>query len=161
MFSRENDWSLFRDRMDIFLACNAIPVDRHKFILLTAITEYVLQDLSDALPPTTEPQDFSYTELLDRLTQIFAPQNVFQHRKTFYAATQNAGETLTQYWNRLETLAAQCHFQFNKSEHVRDRFTCGLRSSAMLERLNDEQISTISLEKVMEICLLFERESEK
>lgn len=152
------DWTLFRYQIDCYLACNVIPVDQHKGMLLEALAEETLQDLRDDLPSTITIEDLSYAELMERCDKMVTPKNVFRQRQTFYRAAQNEIETMTEWLKRVEMLAEDCCFG---KEQVRDRFICGLRSSAMLDRLNEERNVNISIQKAAEICCFMEKENER
>lgn len=132
-----DDWALYHEMLDhYFIANGIIDEQRKKSTLLSAIdinTYKLLTTLTFPLKPGTVP----FSQLCDLLTKHLRPPTiVFRERSKFYAYRKDAKETVTEYYARLQRLAARCDFDATTLESkFLDKFVCGFGDGDYFDRL--------------------------
>lgn len=130
-----DSWDIFRERLHIYIMCNDIPADLHRFVLLSALSKHIYKRLRHELHPQS-PKDLTYTEMLETLANMYGPKKEIYERQKLYRSEQNEGESLLNWLKRVESMVNACDFGYYKNEVVRDRFVCGLKSAAIFDHLN-------------------------
>ncbi|XP_026747201.1 uncharacterized protein K02A2.6-like [Trichoplusia ni] len=150
-------WKTYKGRIAQYFLANDInknsdPTgDKRKAILLSALTEGTYKLVTDLVLPK-DVVDVPYEDLLTRLDDHFTPKSVgFGERHNFYAATQQAGETHSQWAARLRGLTAKCNF-LNVEEALRDKFIMGLQPGREKEKLYTKDLTDLTLAKVVEMA---------
>ncbi|KAJ8914896.1 hypothetical protein NQ315_016048 [Exocentrus adspersus] len=117
----------------------------------------ILRDLSYP----NKPNEKTYDALCDILSQQFASQaSVWRERLKFYAAQQETGEKLADFYARIKSLSVNCKFGANLDSILKDRLMSGLRSGKILDRLCEEEI-TKSLNDMVRLGMQKESETHQ
>lgn len=146
-----SDWQVFTERLEQYLEANEIPAEKRKALLLTSIDEIVYKTLHDVCHPML-PKDKTYDDLMQLLNkQYIVRKSTHRERVTFYTAKQVRYETISAWFAHLKKLSVDCKFGENFDAVLLDRFISGLRSSAILDRLCEED-PTLTLAKAVEIA---------
>lgn len=150
-------WKTYKGRIAQYFVANDIngnsdPAgEKRKAILLSALTEGTYKLVTDLVLPK-DVADVPYEDILSRLDNHFTPKTVgFGERHNFYAATQLAGETHSQWAARLRGLTAKCNF-LNVEEALRDKFIMGLQPGREKEKLYTKDLTDLTLAKVVEMA---------
>lgn len=153
------EWLIFQDQLDNFLFLNNITdVNRKISFLLLSIDEEIYRAVKWISWPNEPAVHWrnKYVELCDVINGQFPAfkslTEAFGERLIFYAANQQDGETVTQWFDRIRKLSMNCKFgQFYESTLL-DRFISGLKPSDVLDRLLAEQ-RLMPLKDVLKIAL--------
>lgn len=151
------DWKIYKNRIAQWFLANNITLEtdktgtRRRAILLSALTDGTYQLAADlALPRQLE--DVPYETILALLDAHFTPTRCgFSERYRFYSATQQPGETYSQWAARLRGLTAYCRFN-DVEEALRDRFVMGMLPGPEKDKLFAEKVDTLTLSKAVELC---------
>lgn len=148
-------WQTYKCRIkQWFIANDLEAADKHvkkRAILLSALSDGTYKLASDlALPKQLETVPFE--DIIKLLDDHFIPKTRgFGERYTFYAATQDLGETFTQWAARLRGLTANCKF-LNVEEALRDRFMMGMLPGPEREKLFAQGVDELTLAKAIELA---------
>lgn len=89
--------------------------------------------------------------LLKKYDSFFLPKkNLTIERHRFFTRDQRESESIEQYAFELKKLSTNCEFKELCDELIKDRLICGIRESALRERLLREP--DLTLKKALEIC---------
>ena len=130
------NWASYSARLTQFLTANNITdPDQQKATMLTVIGGPAFDLLRDLLAPD-EPSSKTFDELKEVLGKHLMPKPlVIGERYRFYQRDQRQGEAIVDYVAELRRRSRTCDFQTHLAEALRDRFVCGLRSSATRKKL--------------------------
>lgn len=150
-------WKTYKCRlMQLFIA-NEISDgkdpsgERRRAILLSALTEGTYKLAADLALPK-ELHDVPFEDILKLLDAHFTPKQVgFSERHRFYAATQHATETPSQWAARLRGLTSHCGFT-NVEEVLRDRFIMGMLAGPEKEKMYVQDLAALTLTKAVELA---------
>lgn len=146
------DWLVYTERLEQFFEIYEIPAEKKKALLLTSIGEDIYKTLRDVCHPVL-PKSKTYDELIDMLNKQFCIKtSVYRERMKFYNAKQFAHESISQWFARLKKLSIDCRFGNRFEAVLLDRFICGLRSSAILDRLCEAE-KKLTLQQAIEIAI--------
>lgn len=150
------DWDVFIERLDQFFEVNDIDGDKKRAILLTSVSDDVYKTLRDICHPVP-PKQKSYNELCALLTKQFVKKtSVFRERYAFYNTKQFKDENIADWFARIKNLSVNCKFGDRFETILLDRLISGLRSSAILERLCEEDDNQLTLQSAVEIATVKE-----
>lgn len=151
------DWKTYKGRITQWFLANNIDAKndaagtRRRAILLSALNDGTYKLAADLALPK-EVQEVPYEDLVALLDNHFTPKRCgFSERHNFYAATQQPGETYTQWAARLRGLTAHCGFS-NVEEALRDRFVMGMVAGPEREKLFARDLETLTLAKAVELA---------
>ena len=134
----------YLERVELFLAANAVPVERQVPVFLTLVGGQTYALLRDLLSPA-KPADKTLKQLMDALRGHYEPKKVVMaERFLFHQRKQEAGETVAAFEAELRKLASRCEFGETLEEALRDRLVCGLREEVYRKRLLAEPELTLS-----------------
>ncbi|KAJ8713190.1 hypothetical protein PYW08_008494 [Mythimna loreyi] len=152
-----NDWKTYKGRVTQWFIANNIDAKndaagtRRRAILLSALNDGTYKLAADLALPK-DVQEVPYEELVTLLDNHFTPKRCgFSERHNFYAASQQPGETPTQWAARLRGLTAHCGFS-NVEEALRDRFVMGMLAGPEREKLFALDTETLTLAKAVELA---------
>ena len=129
------EWASYASRMDQYMKANKIDAALQPATMLTIIGGASFDLLRDLLAPD-DPADKSYAQLKTTLTDHLSPKPlVIGERYRFYQRDQRQGESVAAYVGELRRLSRTCDFGDHLKEALRDRFVCGLRSTATRRKL--------------------------
>ena len=136
----------FLSRFEGYLAAQQIAttagtLNRRRGLLTGALKPVDHTKLKETLAPL-DINTTTWEQLTDALRAAFdRPCHPMQQRKMFYKMSQNNGETVANYVNRLKNVARHCHFdsqydvQHPFDAHVRDALVNGLRNTMSAQQL--------------------------
>lgn len=152
-FYEWDDWNIYYEQLDQFLAVNEIPKEKHTaFLLGVCVGPYCYKVLRDLCHPVL-PKEKTFDEICDLLKKHFVPQvAVFRERIKFCSAKQDADEEVKAWYARLKSLSVDCRFGELLPSILLDKFVTGLRSGAILDRLCEEN-ETMTLQEALEIAI--------
>lgn len=135
-FEVNDDWKIYQNRLDQFFIAHNLTDDKRKAaILQTAISNDVYRILTNLCFPD-EPSAKSYSDVCKLLKGHFTPVvSIFAERSKFYDAKQNDGESITEWSNRLRSLAIHCEFNDHLGTVLRDKFVTGTAKGPILDKL--------------------------
>ncbi|XP_031347140.1 uncharacterized protein K02A2.6-like [Photinus pyralis] len=154
---KSDEWIVYQEQLEQFFEVNNIrdtQTDKKQVAaLLSLIGSDTYKVLRDLCTPSL-PKSKSYEELCKLLKAHFSPATcLFRERIDFYAAAQEANESLNKWYARIHNLATNCEFGTNLKSVLRDKFVCGLQKGKIRDRLCEEKPGEVTLEKLMEIAL--------
>ncbi|XP_063358759.1 uncharacterized protein K02A2.6-like [Cydia amplana] len=150
-------WKSYKGRIQQFFLANDLDETtdatgkKRKAILLSALSEGTYKLIEDlALPKQLESVPFE--DILTLLDGHFTPTRVgFGERHKFYSASQQVGESHTQWAARLRGLTAHCDF-VNVEEALRDRFLIGMLPGREKEKLYAQNLKDLTLAKAVQLA---------
>lgn len=146
-----SDWIVYTERLEQYFEANEIDAEKRKALLLTSLYDSVYKMLRDVCHPQL-PKDKTIDELLQLLDKQFVIRtSIFRERRAFYTAKQERHEKIAVWFARLNKLSIDCKFGKYNNDVLLDRFISGIRSSAILDRLCEED-QTLTLAKAVEIA---------
>ena len=134
----------YLERIDLFLAANAIPDDRKVPVFLTLVGGQTYALLRDLLSPV-KPSVKTLAQLKETLKKHYEPKKIIMaERFRFHQRRQEPGETVAKFEAELRKLASRCEFGEGLEDALRDRLVCGLREEVHRKRLLAESELTLS-----------------
>ncbi|XP_030036409.2 uncharacterized protein LOC115452094 [Manduca sexta] len=150
-------WKSYKGRIAQWYIANDITETsdatgtKRRAILLSALSDGTFKLASDLALPK-ELQDVPFEDILQLLDKHFTPKRCgFGERCNFYAASQHADETPTQWAARLRGLTAHCGFS-NVEETLRDRFVMGMLPGHERNKLFAQDLAELTLAKAIEVA---------
>ena len=117
------------------LAKNSTDEKWKRAVFLTLVGEKTYNLLTDLASPA-KPAELKLSEIIDLLNAHFNPKPlVIVERCKFYHRHQENTENVPDYLATLRKCADYCNFGDSLQQALRDRFVCGLNSSAIQKRL--------------------------
>lgn len=150
-------WNVYAEQLDIYFASIGCTDDKTRATMLLnclSIDVYeVVRSMCDPDLPTTK----SYDDLCKILHSYFVPHVIaLERRKQFYALSRRDGELAVIWLERVRRAAIDCKFGSKLSDIVMDKFITQLRGKAF-DRVADEDIEKLTLEKAVEIAVKHEK----
>ncbi len=125
----------YLERMELYFDVNAVETRRQVPVLLTVIGAKAYETLRSLFAPTL-PREKTFDELIQALKQHFNPKPlVIGERFRFYRRSQLENETVVKFLTDLRRLSIRCEFGDFLDQALRDRFVCGVTSTAIQKRL--------------------------
>ena len=106
--------------------------------------------LRDLLAPS-ELTSKTVVELFDALQKHIEPAIIIAERFKFHKRTQSQNESVAQFVADLKRLTSTCDFKNNLDDSLRDRFVCGLQSTATQKKLLG--IKDLTFQKAVETAI--------
>lgn len=146
-----SDWCVFCEKLEQYFEVNNIINEKKTALLLTSLAEDVYKTLRVLCHPD-QPKTKTFEELIALLSKQFvARTSVYRERVSFYATKQEKNESINEWYARIKRLSLNCKFGNRFDDILLDRFISGLKSSAILDRLCDEDVG-LTLQKAVEIA---------
>lgn len=142
-FDIGDDWEVYSERIQHFFRAHpGVSDERKAAILLTAFSADAYKTIKNAIYPG-KPESKQFQELITVGDSQFKPlRSSFAERGRFYEAKQEEGESITDWANRVKSLAMSCEFDEHLANSLRDKFVCGLRKGPVLERVYELRIKS-------------------
>ena len=157
--SRES-WPQYAKRLTHFLVANGITTAAKKTSAFLAVIGPDTFKLLESLLSPENPEDKSFTELVETLTKHYSPEpSVIVERYKFYSRQRKPGESVATYISELRRLAKSCKFDGNLSEMLRDRLVCGIGDGSIQRRLLQQK--DLTLDTATELALQTEAATKK
>ncbi|CAK1585215.1 unnamed protein product [Parnassius mnemosyne] len=149
---KNSEWSIFKGKLTQFFKVNNISGDNKSAILIANFSDETYRLVRNLAYPR-EIATLSYGELVELLDKHFEPKHSsFVDKARFYGATRNPGEPLGEWAARLRGLASYCNFGTALETVLLDRFVLGLGTGPERDRLFEQDISSLSFAKALEIA---------
>lgn len=150
-------WKTYKSKLKQYFIANDLDDARdaagtkRKAILLSALSECTFKLAADlALPKQLDEVPFE--DILTLLDGHFTPTRIgFGERHNFYLASQQPGESHTQWAARLRGLTAHCGFA-NVEDTLRDRFVMGMLPGQEKEKLYAQNLQDLTLAKAVQLA---------
>lgn len=149
----DQNWEIFRDQLEIFFEVNKVPTHKKQQLLLFALSEDAYATICDICHPT-KPSTKTYDAIVELFQRHYVPKSTKYHRrKQFYAAVQLKNESIKDWMFRITDLSMLCKFGDKFEAILLDKFVCGLKSPAILDRICNEPNDVTSLQRAFEIAV--------
>lgn len=165
-----NDFDFYEDRIKQFFLVNNVEKEKETALFITIAGEDMYEMLKKLTTPD-KPRTKSYDELIKLVKKHLTPKrNKRAERYKFYKASQEVGESLSEFIIRLKPLSQTCEFgdflvtekgdqiaSFKLKildEALTDRFIAGLRNEKIKQHLFGNESS--DFEKCCQKALQFE-----
>ncbi|XP_063364694.1 uncharacterized protein LOC134653297 [Cydia amplana] len=155
------EWEIFSSRLKQFIVLNEIKDEMKQAVLLTHLHDDTYRLLKNLVYPK-KVEVVGYDELLKVLDGHFTPKRcTFADghfsggpflRSKFYEATRDVGESVEKWAARIRGLAVHCEFGTSLDMLLLDKFVLGLRAGKERERLFEQDVTTLTLAKAMELA---------
>ncbi|XP_033729753.1 uncharacterized protein K02A2.6-like [Pecten maximus] len=149
------NWDEYIERLEHYFVANTVDDDAIKrSILLTVCGSKTYGLIRNVVSPE-KPSDKTYDELKTAIGTHLKPKPlVIAERFKFHQRKQREGETVSQFLAELRKLSEHCNFEGFLNDAIRDRFVCGLSSTATQRKLLSE--SDLTLKRAMDIAISME-----
>uniref|UniRef100_A0A2H1VXY3 SFRICE_020622 n=1 Tax=Spodoptera frugiperda TaxID=7108 RepID=A0A2H1VXY3_SPOFR len=148
---KTNEWAIFKSRLSQFLLVNNVK-ENQGAILLTHLSDESYRLLRNLAYPKVI-DTLKYEELTLLLDAHFKQkQCTFADKAKFFGAMKSTGETLSDWAARLRGLASYCDFGTALDTNLRDRFVLGLGSGPERDKLFEQNPSTLTFARALEIA---------
>lgn len=151
-----DDFDLYKERLQHFLALNGVTDDAKKINILASFGG---PDLYKTLYSLIQPEKIEtkkYGDLISVLVKHFKPKrNIVAESFKFNKRDQKQGESIAEYIVELKTMAQLCDFGDFLDRALKDRFICGILNDSIQRKLfNDSSVDTF--QKACDIALTME-----
>lgn len=152
IFEINDDFVIFHERLELWFTVNKVTSETEKANFLLSFLSNPVYKLLKIVCAPAELKSKNYKELTAELEKQFVRKTiVFKERKKFYSASQNDGEKVLEYYNRIKSLAISCKFGENVEKIITDKFVVGLLPGAVFEKICDNDDAT-TIEKCLNIA---------
>lgn len=151
-----DQWILYQERLENYFGAYDIAAeDKRKVTLLNSIGPKAYKLVRDLCSPDT-PNTKSYAELCKILKDYYTqPVIAFKERQEFYTLTKTECESSVEWMARVKSCASNCDFAERLANIVLDKFVTG-QSGRIFERLCEENHSTLTLTRALELASKYE-----
>ncbi|XP_028161637.1 uncharacterized protein K02A2.6-like [Ostrinia furnacalis] len=149
---KSQDWQIFYSRLVQFIELNDINETKQRAVLLTHLSDESYRLTKNLFHPQ-KLEETSFKDLVKKLNDHFTPKrSTFADRAKFYEATRSEMESAEEWGARLRGLAVHCEFGTELDVVLRDRFVLGLNAGPERDRLFEQDSSTLTFAKALEIA---------
>lgn len=148
---KTSEWAIFKSRLSQFFIVNNISVNKSA-ILITHLSDESYRLLRKLAYPK-EVDKLQYEDLVSLLDSHFKPKQCsFVDKAKFFDAVRSPGEKLGDWAARLRGLASYCDFGVALETNLRDRFVLGLGSGSERDKLFEQNPSTLTFARALELA---------
>lgn len=159
----DDDYEVFRERVELFFDCNCVPEVRQPILFLSCISPCVYKLIKDRVAPA-KPSSKSMSELYDLLDKHYVvKRNKRAERCKFTKVVQQVGESLAEFLARIREAGSKCEFgsfvqKFNLSDNITakiktailedcivDRFVMGVRNAKIQQALLEDNPESLEV----------------
>lgn len=160
VFNHEiQDWVLFKGQLQQWFLANEITIEsdksgaKRRAILLSSLAEATYRLIRDLALPT-DVGSLSYDDVIKLFSGHFeAKKCTFAERYKFHSAFQKPEESLVGWSARVRGLAMECGFDAaGLQDTLRDRFVLGMLGGPERDRLFNEPMEQLTLQKALQIA---------
>ncbi|XP_030039241.2 uncharacterized protein K02A2.6 [Manduca sexta] len=149
---KTGEWQIFKGKLTQFLKINEVKEENKSGILLTYLTDETYRLLRNLAYPK-ELDSLKFLDLILLLDSHFKPKQCsFADKAKFFGANRNPGESLGEWVARIRGLASYCEFGTALETNLRDRFVLGLGSGPERDKLFEQNASTLTLARAIELA---------
>ena len=151
------DWNVHRACLENYFSSQKIDDDLRKIsILIASLKKEDYQTMLGLCKPEL-PNQKTFKQLCGIMKKHYSKVLVFKRRRDFGCLKQFSSETVTQWFNRVKEVAAQCNFGEQFDKRVKDQFVTGMEEGEILECVFSAGY-TKSLQTIVETALKKEQE---
>lgn len=151
VFKQGDDFEVFEERLDQYLAANLVENTRKVAVLLTLLSEDVYKILRNLCSPD-KPSSKNYDDLMTLLGVYFKPRLSVYRRRVVFDSLKQGQESINDWYLKVKNVAAQCDFGNYLLYRVQEKFVTGMRPGPILDRLCEEKPSR-PFNEILEIAL--------
>lgn len=153
---QSSKWKVYKERLeDYFSSLKCTDDTTKKTTLLNCLNDEAYNTLRNECVPSAK----SYDEICKILQKFYVPYvDVWRERIKFHSMSRNNGESTVVWLNRIRQAASDCEYGNRLNDVLLDKFVIGLTAKA-LDRLSEEKISELTLEKAVDVAIKYERSS--
>ena len=149
-----HEWSVYYNRLQVFLAANEIGEERRVPVFLALLGHKAYSTVQDLCMP-----DLPTTKTLAQLKTImdshFGPKvNIRAARTSFRAITQREGQSVADFISALRHGAINCEFGAQLADNLLDQFVAGLHDKRIQSKLC--QTDALNFQRACEQASLME-----
>ena len=152
---RTNEWSIFKEKLEQFFIANKVATDEIKRAILLGHLSEEAYVLINSLCVPELPKTKTYEALTKLFDTHFSPKrSLFAERCKFYNAHRANQESVADWAARVKNLASACDFSaVILKEAVRDRFVMGMGAGSIRDRLFEEKVAELTIDKAVELAV--------
>lgn len=151
----DEDYDVFRERVELFMDCNCVPEARQPILFLSCISQCVYKLIKDRVAPA-KPSSKSMVELYQILDKHYVvKRNKRAERYKFSKVTQQANESLADFLARIREVGSKCEFgDFLAKYKLSDKLTSTIRAEVQDDRELDRFVMGIHNDTIQQELLL-------
>jgi len=151
---KNDDFSAWIERFELFVLLNEINVHKKKLMFLTFLGYDGYSLIRDLCIPS-KPTDKTYDQSKELLSNyINLKPNLLTERYKFKERKQGSDETIHQFITSLKKLSQFCEFGANLDDSLRDQVVYGIKNVNIKKCLLSE--TNLTFKKSVELCLSME-----
>ena len=156
-FNLGDDWNLHRACLEscFSLKCIADQVKKVS-IFIVSLGKDAYQTMRDLCKPEL-PNQKTFEQLCEIMEEHYLKSLVLKKRREFHRMQQLNSETISQWFDRVKKVAAQCDFGGQLDERIKDQFVNGMEDGEILNCVLGASYKMI-LQNIIEIALKKEEE---
>lgn len=148
--SDSEDWAIYIERLDQYFVANSIKEDNMKAATLISLIGAPTYKLLRDLCHPALPKDLKYEELSKLLSKQLSLR--MSERLKFYGTSQNVGESISEWYARIKSVAVHYEFGGSLEQVLKDKFVSGMTNRRVLDRLCEENVSK-SLKHMVDLAI--------
>ncbi|KAJ8912472.1 hypothetical protein NQ315_014572 [Exocentrus adspersus] len=148
-----DNWQMYSERLAEYFKANDVGEGKQVAKLLSILSPSTYKLLRDLCFPDL-PNKKTFKQLSELLAGHYGHKPVVWHeRSMFQDAKQEPGETISQWYARICSLAVDCKYQEEGElkNKLKEKFVTGMIRGRIFNRICEED-ATITLEKLVEIA---------
>lgn len=150
-----HNWDEYVERLEHYFVANEVEEENQQRAILLTVCGSKTYGLIRNIVSPDKPSDKTYDELITEIRSHLKPKPlIIAERFKFHQRKQREGETVSQFMAELRKLSEHCNFEAFLNDALRDRFVCGLTSTATQRKLLSE--ADLTLKKAMDIAVSME-----
>ncbi|KAJ8916937.1 hypothetical protein NQ315_013409 [Exocentrus adspersus] len=148
-----DNWQMYSERLAEYFKANDVGEGKQVAKLLSILSPSTYKLLRDLCFPDL-PNKKTFKQLSELLAGHYGHKPVVWHeRSMFQDAKQEPGETISQWYARICSLAVDCKYQEEGElkNKLKEKFVTGMIRGRIFNRICEED-ATITLEKLVEVA---------
>ena len=141
--AKEETWTAYCERFELFVICNSIEENKKASTLLTIVGAKTYNLIRNLCTPTL-PSNKTYQQIVELVKNHLQPApSEIAERYKFNQLNQKEGESIADYLAKLKQASTYCNFGANLNNQLRDRLVSGIRSDRLRQILLSERELTL------------------
>lgn len=152
------NWNKYLEKLETWFKANGVTnVVEKRVLLMDGLNRDTQQRLKDQLRGD-DPQTRTYQQLCSTISKIYShPVSMIHERRRFYGAFMGANESVHQWFQRIKRTAAICQFGDDVEKTlILDKFVTGLIDNRIVNRIGEENLTTLTINQALEIARNYE-----
>lgn len=150
----DDDYEVFRERVELFFDCNCVPEVRQPILFLSCISPCVYKLIKDRVAPA-KPSSKSMSELYDILDKHYVvKRNKRAERCRFSKVVQQVGEPLAEFLARIREAGSKCDFgSCMEKFKLSDKITASIKTAILEDCIVDRFVMGVRNAKIQQALL--------